>query len=139
MRRAADSRRAQATAEHLLLVLAVAAALTLVVLVRGGLAGMVAAALGGNAPADAGAERALAQAIAGGPGAPSPLGARAWLAESVGEDAAERMLREAVLAQLAAHHPGWDGDVPIGAVGIAASAADHPGRRPLRVSPYSVN
>lgn len=133
MRRAADPRRAQATAEHLLLVLAVAAALALVILARGGLAATVAAALSGDAPPDAGAERALTQAIAGGPGAPSPLGARAWLAESVGEDTAERMLEEAVLTHLATRYPGWDGDVPIGTVAIAASAAVHPGRTVVRV------
>ncbi|MBM3681743.1 MAG: hypothetical protein FJW81_10595 [Actinobacteria bacterium] len=133
MRRAAESRRGQATVEHLVLVAVVATAIALVALVRTGLAERLAGALAGEPAATAPAPADLAAAVAGSAGAPTPLGARAWLAETVGPAAAERALERAVERHLAERHPAWLRDAALGELSIAASAAQHAARIRVRI------
>jgi len=133
MRRAAEARRGQATAEHLGVVLAVAAVIAAVSLSQTALVERVTTLLGGAAPTAPRAPMDLAAAVGGAPGAPSPLGARAWLAETIGPAAADRELGQAVEELLRDRHPSWLRDAAIGEIAIEASAAQHAGRIVVRV------
>lgn len=133
MRRAAEARRGQATVEHAALALAVAAAVGLVGLAQTDLPGRIASALGGEGTAAIPAAAALSAAVAGTPDAPTPLGARAWLAESIGLDAADRELARTAERHLRERHPEWLRGAAIGEIAIDASAAQHAGRIRVRI------
>lgn len=133
MRRAAEPRRAQATAEHLALVAAVAAAIALAGLTQSGLARDLASVLDGTPRVPAPDAAIIQAAVAGAPGSPSPQGARAWLAEVVGPAAADRELQRAVERVLRERHPAWLRDVAIGEISHDVSGAHHAGRIVVRV------
>ncbi len=119
--------------EHLGLAVAVAAVIAAVTLSPTALPERVAALLGGDSPTAPQARTALTAAVRGTPGAPSPLGARTWLAEAVGPAAADREVHRAVEQLLRERHPAWLRDTAVGEIAIEASATQQAGRIVVRV------
>ncbi len=115
MQSPADPRRGQASVEWLTILLVVAALLTTttVMLVHTNLVQTITERLGRTATPRPEATLALDHALSGRTGAISLGGARAWLAESIGNDAADQQLHRAIVARLSAHHPSWLADLTI--------------------------
>ncbi len=115
MQSPADPRRGQASVEWLTILLLVAALLTATTatIVHTDLVQTITDRLGTTATPPPAATLALDQALSGRAGAISLGGARAWLAESSGTDAADRQLRTAIVTRLPEHHPSWLADLTI--------------------------
>ena len=115
MQSPADPRRGQASVEWLTILLVVAALLTTttVTIVHTNLVQTITERLGRTATPQPEATLALDQALAGRAGAISLGGARAWLAESIGTDAADRQLRSTIVTRLPERHPSWLADLTI--------------------------
>ncbi|MGI9117694.1 MAG: hypothetical protein ACR2JV_08700 [Gaiellales bacterium] len=108
MPRRAERRAAQATAEWLVVLLSVSAALGAGVVWRhDAIASRVAAALARPMTSAALGDADIDAAIAGRPGALSVLGARAWLADDVGPAAAHDRIVRRVAAAMTGDHPAW--------------------------------
>ena len=111
----ADPRRGQASVEWLAILLVVVALLstTTVMVVHTNLVQTITERLGRTATPPPAATLALDNALSGRTGVISLGGARAWLAESIGTDAADQQLHTAIVARLPAHHPSWLADLTI--------------------------
>ena len=111
----ADPHRGQASVEWLAILLVVAALLTTttVMVVHTNLVQTITERLGRTASPPPAATLALNHALSGRAGAISLSGARAWLAESIGTDAADRQLRAAIVTRLPVRHPSWLADLTI--------------------------
>jgi len=109
MQSPADRHRGQASVEWLAILFVVAALLTTttVMVVHTNLVQTITERLGGTAAPPPAATLALDHALSGRTGAMSLGGARAWLAESIGGDAADQQLRTAIITRLPEHHPSW--------------------------------
>ena len=115
MQSPADPRRGQASVEWLTILLVVAALLTTttVTIAQTNLVQTITERLDGTATPSPTATLALDQSLSGRTGAISLGGARAWLAESIGTDAADRQLRTAIVTRLPERHPSWLADLTI--------------------------
>ncbi len=112
MRPRADPRRAQATVEWLALVLvmAVAAGGIAAALRTGDAVGAIAKAIDHRPAHSPAAEGAVTAAVSGTTGAISLHGAEAWLAETIGPEAAGTEIDRAIVAHVTAHHQNWLAD-----------------------------
>ena len=115
MQSPADPRRGQASVEWLAILLVVAALLTATTatVAYTNLVQAITERLDGTATPSPTATLALDRSLSGRTGAISLGGARAWLAESIGTDAADQQLHTAIVARLPSHHPSWLSDLTI--------------------------
>lgn len=115
MQSPADPHRGQASVEWLTILLVVVALLTATTatVVHTNLVQTITDRLGTTATPSPAATLALDQALSGRAGAISLGGARAWLAESIGTDAADQQLRTAIVTLLPLRHPSWLADLTI--------------------------
>lgn len=115
MQSPADPRRGQASVEWLAILLVVAALLTATTatVAHTNLVQTITERLGGKATPPPEVTLALDETLSGSTGAISLGGARAWLAESIGIDAADQQLRTTIVARLPVHHPSWLADLTI--------------------------
>ena len=115
MQPSADQQRGQASIEWLT-ILAVAAVLlttTALMVTHTAAVQTISEHLGVEASPPPASTLALGEALSGHAGSISLLGARAWLAESIGNTAAEEQIRTAIVARLPDHHPTWLADLTI--------------------------
>ena len=115
MQSPADPRRGQASVEWLAILLVVAAVLTATTatVAHTNLVQTITDRLGRTASPPPAATLALDHALSGRAGAISLSGARAWLAESIGTDAADQQLRAAIVTRLPVRHSSWLADLTI--------------------------
>jgi hypothetical protein len=115
MQSPANPRRGQASVEWLTILLVSATLLTTAAatVVHTNLVQTITERLGRTATPPPAATLALDDALSGRAGAISLSGARAWLAESIGTDAADQQLRAAIVARLPVRHPSWLADLTI--------------------------
>lgn len=115
MQSPAERRRGQASVEWLAITLIAAAVIISAAVAIGSTDAVPAVArrlTGEVAPSPAGT-LALGEALSGHAGAISIAGAQAWLAESLGADAADQQVRAAIVSRLSLRHRAWLADLTI--------------------------